>query len=440
MYKCICILLILISFGCASPYKDIDEAQPNTEYSVLEKTNIWIYNYMNHYYLYREDLPDYSACDFELTPTDFFNTLISDKDRFSYISFPTYYNNANYGFAYQKVKDANNQEYMYVLYTTSQDAKQKGISRGTLLRAHDFGNTEATFDICDIKKHPFTSSRSVTLKTIYTQDNSSVYMDSIYNINGKKIGYLCYLEFDKVADFTNSLRKFSEANIDELILDLRYNPGGYESTCKLLCNSIVNSAAYGDIFVQHSYNNLIAKENMSIYGNERTFSYYSDPQEYNSSALGGPCPALNMNKVYILTSQYSASCSELTIISLRAYMEVIVIGENTTGKGVGMQATSIPNFKYAIAPITFRFFNVLNETVPDNGITPNHNVSDGYFTAKKELGETDEPLLQYALNLITGLTQYNMTKQEKNFAISLVPVGEPSFVTEHNHKYNRYEN
>ena len=35
MYKCICILLILISFGCASPYKDIDEAQPNTEYSVF---------------------------------------------------------------------------------------------------------------------------------------------------------------------------------------------------------------------------------------------------------------------------------------------------------------------------------------------------------------------------------------------------------------------
>ena len=42
------------------------------------------------------------------------------------------------------------------------------------------------------------------------------------------------------------------------------------------------------------------------------------------------------------------------------------------------------------------------ETTPDDGLPVDYYIPDGYSTSKKELGDTSEPLLATALNLISG--------------------------------------
>lgn len=442
------ILFLILITGCSSPAENADEELQVDELSLAEKTNIWIYNHMNHYYLWYDDLPDSLSCDFTLTPTQFFETLLSDKDRFSYIGFDsrTKLNTLapDYGFEYQRMTASDGKEYLYVLYVSSYQAKHAGISRGNILHPHNIGDSIVLFDIMELSESGLTSNHTIRLDKIEVSRssyvNETVYKDSVYDVNGKKIGYMCYLEFDKAKDFYASMNKFADAGIEELVLDLRYNPGGYEKTCKTLCNSIVNSSAYDKIFVKHSYNDIVAAENMAKYGDELTYTYFTTPREYGSNVMGETCPSLNLNRVFILTSKYSASSSELAIISLRPYMDVIVIGENSTGKGVGMEVVSIPNFNYTLAPITFRFYNARGETVPETGIVPDYYIPDGYSTNKRDLGDTKEPLLQCALNIIAGKadtankhTQYNAERINIG-DLRLTPVGEPSFVTRFNQK------
>lgn len=441
------LLFLTLLTGCSSPDDFTGEEQPDDELSLAERTNIWIYNHMNHYYLWRDDLPDSLSCDFTLTPTQFFETLLSDKDRFSYVGFASRRGlddiAPDYGFAYQRMTGTDHKEYLCVLYVTSGQARQAGISRGDLLLPRRAGSGTATFDVMEISDSGLTPQRTVELSL---NDNMSraadtgetVYIDSIYNINGKKVGYMCYLEFDKAKDFYGAMNRFADAGIDEMVLDLRYNPGGYERTCKTLCNSIVSPSAYEKIFVKHSYNDIVAAENLSRYGDELTYTYFTTPRDYGDNVMGETCPPLGLRRVFVLTSRHSASSSELAVISLRPYMDVVVIGENSTGKGVGMEVVSIPNFNYALAPITFRFYNALGETVPETGIAPDYNVPDGYLTNKRDLGDTEEPMLKCALNIIAGQSHDNLAAHHyfntRARGPRLTPTGEPSFVTRFNHK------
>ncbi len=426
--------LILLA-GCSSSddYAG-DEEQPVPELSIAQRTNAWIYSRMNHYYLWREDLPDSATCDFNLTPTQFFETLLSDKDRFSFVDFASRSTVVpDYGFAYQRMKGSGN-EYLHVLYVTSDVVRRAGISRGDLLAARGFGDPVAEFDVMRPSDGGFAVERTVTLglvpATRAIDVSQTVYVDSVYNVGGKKVGYLCYLEFDSARDFYSSMNKFAEVGIDELVLDLRYNPGGYENTCKTLCNAIVSPSAYGNVFVKHSYNDIVAEENRMRYGDEFTYEYYEAPREFEGPVLGETCPSLGLSRVFVLTSRHSASSSELAIISLRPFMNVIVIGENSTGKGVGMQGMTVPGMNYQLWPITFRFYNAEGETVPEDGIAPHYYIPDGYSTAKRDLGDTAEPLLQCALNQIRmGEWEMYQGAADATRAAGLEPVGEPSFVT-----------
>lgn len=443
------ILFLLPIFGCSSSsdVELVEEEQPSHELSVVEETNLWIYQYMNHHYLWRDDIPDSTICDFTKVPVSFYKSLLSQKDRFSYVEFSTR-TITNYGFAYQIVRDYQGTDYWAVLYTISPEAKSQ-LKRGMILYPQVLGADIATFTIVDAEQDCLTK-RSVTLHT-YPQtratSSSTVYLDSIYTVEDLKVGYLCYLQYLEARDFYPSFNKFADAQVDELILDLRYNPGGYEKTCKTLCNAIVDESAYNNIFVKHSYNSIVAAENKVKYGDEYTYVYYDKPKDtHESNVLGEVCPSLNLKRIFILTSEHSASCSELTIISLRPFMDVIVIGENTTGKGVGMQPTNIPNFNYTLVPITFRFYNALDETVPNSGLNPDVYVPDGYLTSKKQLGDIEEPLLRTAMELIIGKDDFDSTKVSYASAMgtstlfNLTPIGEPSFVIEYKQNSNYYEN
>ena len=435
--------LIIISCSSDNP-KELSEEPNISAENIYDEENRWIYSQMNRNYLWRTNLPDSLDCNYSNDPVTFFESLLSDKDRFSYCLRNSSYNiksdQYNWGFSYQEYSTPDNDVYMQVLYVSSEDLKQQGLRRGDWLKEHST-NTSNTKQfkkyILSNNKFIETTSLIISTRDIYNS-NSTVLLDSVYHIQNKRIGYMCYLEFNTQQELAPALNKFKEAHIEEMILDLRYNPGGYVSTCKYLCNCIVNEEAYNNIFQIHSYNDILTEELYKDTGDSLNIEYYSHPKNTETSLTAGIIP-LKLKRIYILTSHNTASASEATIICLRPYMEVIVIGEDTYGKGVGSSTLYDSRYKYALQPIIFQYYNADMETVPGSGIKTDYYISDGYETPKREIGDIDEPLLSTAINIITGNNTpiKNINHREDN--IMLTPVGEPSFVKEHYLKMKKYE-
>ena len=123
---------------------------------------------------------------------------------------------------------------------------------------------------------------------------------------------------------------------------------------------------------------------------------------------------LNLNKVYIITSNRSASASEMMINSLKCYIDVIQIGDETVGKS---QASTIlydsPNLSrnnvnsshtYAILPLIAITVNKNDEEVPSSGIVPEISIIEN----PKEygiIGDSLEPILELVLAEIQGFNR-----------------------------------
>ncbi len=438
------ILLLLGVAGCSSEDNILDEATTTTiEYKYLAH-NQWIYAQMNHNYLWRDDMPDSLDCDYGLTPPDFFESLISPKDRFSYLTNNSAYHPANfcnYGFAYQMYADRKGNQALQILYTTSEEAKSHGMKRGDFFQvinqfpyaiqlARVSLDAHGTFVKEDCPEIELSGSSS---------SNSTVIVDSIYYIDNKTIGYLCYAEYDKISDLYTPLKKFYDHRISDLILDLRYNPGGYVSTCRFLCNCIVPEEGYEQIFQQCSYNDILSEYYEKNTGRARTYTYFEDLTNMQGNTFGTQMVPLCLSRIYVLTSRNTASASEATIVCLRPYMDVTIIGEETVGKGVGSWTISDSEYRYALQPITMRYYNALGESTPDEGLAPDYFIPDGYSTRREDLGDTKEPLLYQALQLLcpTSFPKTTVNEGIQTEERNLTPIGVPSYVTEYNQKRNR---
>lgn len=440
-------MLILLMNSCSSN-EPFSLEEPTIPYeNASEGQNRWIYSQMNMNYLWREDLPDSLDCNFNQNTKDFFESILSPKDRFSYLTTNSNYSSSRqglWGFAYQKYIDRNGRIGVLVLYKTHNN---RNISTGDWLMPIDEDyktfvkltlSEYGLFEVIPNSQFDLSSS----ISNIGSQSNTVV-CDTVYNVDNKRIGYMCYVEFDDIADLKEPMRKFKESNISELILDLRYNPGGYVNTCQFLCNCIIPEYAYENIFQQCSYNDILSAYYVNTTGSDRTFSYFKRPHEDGSITIGTQIVPLNLKRIFILTSSHTASASEAAIICLRPYMDVTTIGENTVGKGVGSRNFSDNHYKYSIQPIIMRYYNALGETTPDEGLIPDYYVSDGYSTPKREIGDTQENLLNYALSLISPNSfQFAPKSRAENSKIenSLTPIGEPSYVTEFNNKHYNESN
>jgi len=122
-------------------------------------------------------------------------------------------------------------------------------------------------------------------------------------------------------------------------------------------------------------------------------------------------PGLQLNRVYILTSNRSASASELLINGLSPHIEVIQVGTATYGKNVGSitlydyidneNDIRNPNHTYAMQPIVLRIANSEGFADYTNGLTPDIDLRESASTFGV-LGDPSEPLLAAALSHMSG--------------------------------------
>lgn len=233
----------------------------------------------------------------------------------------------------------------------------------------------------------------------YTEN--PVHRTEILNVGTTTIGYLMYNGFN--ANFNGALNdafaEFQSANINELVIDLRYNGGGSVQTAAYM-GSMVTGQFTGDVYSKLFYNENLQDRN-------RNFLFT------NSIEGVGAINSLNLSKVYVLTTnRRTASASELLINSLKPYINVIVIGENTVGKtqaSITIYDSSNlafenvnPNHTYALQPLVANSVNKNDQLVPSNGLTPDIQLTEIPFELGI-LGDVNEPLLAAAIGNITGL-------------------------------------
>lgn len=347
--------IIIILHGCSSEDTYLETENPEiTDNPVNNVANIqhnkWIYNQMSHHYFWYAEMPDSSSLDFTQKPPEFFETLKSPQDRFSWCE-------ANYNY-----------------------------SKG--------GN-----------------------------ENSTVSFDSIYNIAGKTLGYAVYDQFQTNADIRSLAVKFKNAKVEELILDLRYNPGGYVSTCTELASFILPSQHLGKLCQQQRYNDKLTMEKTKLHGGLGVDSIYFYSSDWYRKW------GLDLSQLIILTTNRTASASESLIIGLRPYMKVVTIGTTSCGKDVGSYTIADNNYKYQLQPITFKYYNALNESTPTTGIVPDIYVEDDL---EHQRGDTNEALLKAAIEYLTGETPHGAVKARSASQPKMQEVGRSSIEIKNN--------
>lgn len=437
------LLLLLFTIGLfTSCFEDEDDNTISTS-----EINDFVWKGMNAFYLYKSQIPNLANDRFSSNseyseylnsfsqPPALFESLIYQRetvDKFSWItddyialeqqfSGISKHNGMEFGLRF--VPGSSTDIYGFVRFVLpNTSASDQGLQRGQIfygidgvsltldnyrsLLANDnytinFGtyNTNGTpNDTNDDSIDTTTESMSLT-KVVYTEN--PVFKTEILEVNNQKVGYLMYNGFVNEFDtqLNNAFGEFAANNVQHLVLDLRYNPGGSVNTATLL-GSMITGQFNGQVYTKLTYNE--DRQN-----NNTTFNFT------NTLGDGAALNQLFLNKVYVLTTGSSASASEMVINSLKAYTElnVVQIGTNTTGKSQGsITLYDSPNFSrsganpshtYAMQPLVAISVNKNDGQVPPTGLVPDIELEED-ITNLGVLGNPSEPLLDRALMEIEG--------------------------------------
>ena len=279
------------------------------------------------------------------------------------------------------------------------------------------------------------NGKEVPLTKVVDFPENPILINRVIEQNGIKIGYLMYNGF--LAAYDEELNAvfgtFKSEGITELILDFRYNGGGRVSTAVQIASSIYGTNT-NDLFLRARYNDKI-QSGLTAAQVETKFS--------DTTIDGTPINALNLQRVHVITTEATASASELVINGLAPYVNVVQIGETTSGKNefslmwVDDRENSFfydeereeninPNNQWGILPLLGRNENADGFSDFTSGLVPRFALSED-ITNLGTLGDPSEPLLALALSNITG----------ESSKINLTPVMTPrSFVTSYQFKGN----
>ena len=313
--------------------------------------------------------------------------------------------------------------YYVSLVDPNSDAGKKGVKRG--MRILSLNNKDLTFNQTDygnLFNAVYSLSGSNNFRFIEThRDGSADTTDNIsitsgsYNLTsvlhhsiiktqtGKEAGYLSYGAFDRLADSKSALEtvfsEFKTAGIKNVILDLRYNRGGYTSTQDYLTNNLAPHNASGLMYRYH-YNSNLTSGNYSVlksrYPNYLSFSASNNSIHFNSSE------SVNPDKLYVIIGSETASSAELLINNLKPLFgrNLVLIGNaNTYGKSVGFFPIDLFE-KVTFWTVSFMTRNRDNDSVAYTGFKPDYLIYDGI---DKGWGDVSEDCIAAAIRLIDGL-------------------------------------
>ena len=436
--RCFFLYLFLFSLLFTSCFEDNDDNG-----ALASEINDFVWKGMNAAYLYKQEIPDLDNDRFNdseeyasylndyTSPENLFESLIYERDnidKFSlivdnyieleqYLSGVSLSNGLNYGLVY--LPNSNNEIFGYVRYVNNGSAADlANINRGDIFRSID--NIPLSIDnYSDLLSQEIYTVNFANYLNNDTEDISDdiielndinielqkvpliknpVHHYSTLDYSGGKIGYLMYNQF--VSNYDDYLKtifsEFKSNSVDELILDLRYNPGGSINSAIVLA-SLITGQFENEIFNTEQWNNDI--QNYWINNNP----------EYLINRFTTFQSSLSLSRVYILTTRSSASASELIINCLKPYIDVVQIGTPTYGKyQASVTLYDSENFSnqnvnrshnYALQPLVLKTLNVNGVTDYYNGINPDYEYEERAFDMG-QVGDLNEPMLNFTLDII----------------------------------------
>lgn len=350
---------------CATPRSGIDpatgEAYPDRP-GTLADEKTWVRSWIDEYYLWYREVPSYRGDDYA-TVVDYFDVLKTEektasgnpKDRFHFV-YPTDTwealsqagVEAGYGVRWAVIAPRPPRE-VVVAYTEPGSSGAGALTRGTTVRSVDGvdmvnGDDVTTlnaglFPVAAGESHTFVvqdlgaaTSRTITL---VAADVTSTPVQNVKTIANGDVGYLQFNDhiLTAEAELVQAIDQLRTAGVKDLVIDLRYNGGGYLAIASELAYMIAGPATAGHAFERLQFNDKYPSTN-PFTGEPLTPTPFEDTSVF--AATPAPLPTLGLTRVFVLTGANTCSASESIINGLLGIgVQVIQIGTTTCGKPYG---------------------------------------------------------------------------------------------------------
>ena len=389
------------------------------------------------------------------TPIAYFNALKSplfdsqgeakDKFHFTYDT-PTWDNlslaGVSYGYDFEiTLQSAAPPRVAVVAYTDDGAATgQGGIGRGASIITVDGVDLANGSDVATLNAGLFPSAAgthtlvvkdlgSSTTRTV-TVNATPITESPVQNVKTVStptgtVGYMLFNDHIATAEsqLIAAINQLQAASVTDLVLDMRYNGGGYLDIASELAYMVAGPTnTSGKFFERENYND---KNPFAFTQAQDTTDFHSTAQGL-STASGTPLPTLNLSRLFVLTSANTCSASEAVVNGLRgAGVTVYLIGDTTCGKPYGFFPTD--NCGTTYFSIMFQGVNNVGFGDYPDGFAPTCTASDDFTHA---LGDPLENQLNVALGYRANATCTALasTSRPGVLASALNPMAKPMLV------------
>lgn len=355
---------------CAAPRTG--QGFPDRQGSVTSENN-WLRSWTNELYLWYREVPDLNPANyatedyFDLLKTSATTASGQPKDKFHFVYDTEEWEalsqsgvEAGYGAQWFLVSGTPPRR-IVVAYTepnTPATAPGVNLTRGVEVTSVDGvdavnGGTQADVDALNAaffpgaagESHSFTirelsgATRTVTMTSDEITSTPVQNVSAISTASGP-VGYMLFNDHIATSEFAliNAVNTLQTANITDLVLDIRYNGGGFLDIASSLAYMIAGSATSGRVFERLNFNDKHPTTN-PVTGQALAPTPFHEEGNFGAAA-GVTLPTLNLPRVYVITGSGTCSASEAVMNGLRgAGVEVIQIGSTTCGKPYGFYPT-----------------------------------------------------------------------------------------------------
>lgn len=432
LYLLYVLIFAVVAVGCKD--KDVAPAVQTLDSTTTADNpdiNSWLYDVMDDAYFWYKNLPAKTSLDNSIDPHDYFEKLVYQRatvDRFSAVTddidaLQDEFDGISkiFGISYSLSFTDNGKSNIaaFLNYVVKgSPAEIAGLKRGDILMKVNgtqltstnytsllSGNETATFTLGELSGSAIVAgSQTVTMTKAQVNEDPVLFSTVISKpALGKTVGYLVYTQFVPGTDtdkskYDNELRQvfadFKSKGVNELVLDLRFNPGGYLSSAETLASLIGPGVSSSKIFYKEQWNDKYTAYWQKTQGaGALNYTFLNEPNN-----IGG-----NLSRVFVLTSNGTASASELVINGLKPYTSVIRIGEHTAGKNLFGQLISDDQkrWKWGVYIMLGQTANANGESDYGtiNGMTPDYEVEDS-TVPYLPFGDENETLLRKALDVM----------------------------------------
>jgi hypothetical protein len=390
--------------------------------------NHWLRSWSNNTYLWFDEINDQDPAGFsdrksyfDVLKTTAITASGANKDRFHFSIDSAEYQqqvssgaSAGYGVQFALIATSVPRDIRIAFTEAGSPAATANLERGAVILTVDGvdavnGGTQADVDVLNGALFPSAAGESHTfiVRDVGSATNRTITMVSeivtsdpvnvakTMDFAGGKIGYLHFTTFGTVIAeeaLIDAFTQFSNDGISDLVLDLRYNGGGFLDISAQLGFMIAGAArTNGKIFDKTVFNSKHLTTN-PVTGNPLTPTPFHATSRGFSVDAGQALPELALNRVFILSTSGTCSASEAVINGLRGIdVEVILIGSTTCGKPYGFFATDNCGLTYF--SIQFKGENEKGFGDYTDGFTPLDAATGGEFITGCEIGDDFDHLL-----------------------------------------------